>query len=320
MRWAALGVALLVAGPAGGGEGAFVVSGGPVPAARVVNGHVQAVTPLGEGRVRVQVSVHLDPVGARGPAAREAGAFAEVPEGFELPRELSWRLERSAGAWNRATAVLAWVMEHIRVDVDDGAPQDAGTVLRTGSGRCSGLANAGVALLRAAGFAARTVSGVLVGREGPVAHRWLECLLPGAGWVPSDPTLGLWVITPRHVAFAGPVVELPRIRVLRVHEEPLAGLPRVRGFPARINDGGELVCTVVEGWDGVPLVARLEGPGGERRRLRLSPGGTFAGLAPGEWRLTVFRSGRIVDRKSFTLEPGGSLSYAVRLPGPPEVG
>ncbi len=320
MKPGVLVAALLTAGSLAAGEATFVFSGAQLPADRVVNGHVQEVTQLGAGRVRVQVSVHLDPLDSRGAVEEGTRATTGVPEWFTLPTGLSRRLEGAGGAWGRATAVLSWVMGQIAIDVEDMAPQDAATVLRTGSGRCSGLANVSVALLRAAGFPARTVSGVLVGEKGPVPHRWLECHLPGAGWVPSDPTLGLWVISPRHVAFDRSVAELPRIEVLAVTEDPLRELPLVEGWPARVNEGGELVCTVVEGWDGTPVDAQLEGPGGERRRLRLSPGGTFAGLAPGEWTLTVIRSGTVVDRKIFTLESGGALSYAVRLPRGPEVG
>jgi len=320
MRGLVLAAALLASVPLPAGEATFVLTGTQLPRDRISNGHVQVVTPLEDGRVRVQVSVHLDPLDSRGGIEASADGTTGTPEWFELPRELSRRLEQSGGAWGRATEVLSWAMRHIEVDVDDTAPQDAATVLRTGSGRCSGLANACVALLRSAGFSARTVSGVLVGRDGTIPHRWLECRLPGVGWVPTDPTLGLWVVSPRHVAFDRPVADMPEVRILSVREDPLSSLPLVRGWPARVNEGGELVCTIVDGWDGVPVLARLEGPGGERRTVHLSPDGTFAGLAPGRWTLTVIRSGRVVDRKSFRLEPGGALSYALRLPGPPEVG
>lgn len=285
-------------------EASYLMRGAVVPVDAVSEGHVQTVTPVGDGWHRVRVSVPLTPIGAQGSwqGLRARTAAPEVPPGFALPAALERRLRPEAEAWEVASEILSWVASTVALDPDDAADQDATSVLDRRRGRCSGLANAATALLRAAGFEARTVSGLLVDGDVGIPHRWLEIRLPGVGWVASDPTLGLWLVTPRHVVFPAPVVELPEIRVERVDPLDLAQLPLRDGSPHRPNAGAELVCRLVD--DAGPALAVLSGPAGDTRRVLASPEARFERLFPGRWRLEVVRHGVVVGRLTVELRSG----------------
>jgi hypothetical protein len=250
-----------------------------------------------------------------------SGVRPAVPEGFELPQSLRVALQPEMTAWEAATTVLKWVSAHLALVENDRHPQDAGSVLDRRGGRCSGLANATAALLMAAGFEARTVSGLLVEDSRSIPHRWVECRLPGAGWVPTDPTLGLWAISARHVAFGDTVQTVPDIET----EWPAAGdldrLPRSGTTVIRPNDGAELVCRLSDLADGRTAVVSLV-RGSDRRRAILGPEARFESLLPGRWLLVIELGGRVVERRELTLKAGVVNSYVVRLPSdePEEVG
>jgi len=298
--------------PLAGEEASYLVSGGDVPVAAASNGFAQLVRPHVEGGVEVRVATTLTPIGAGGTYGDVlAGEGPKVPSGFELPRHLDARLSPDLDAWQAATLVLEWAADAVAVDVDDGGAQDAVSVLERGRGRCSGLANATVALLRAAGFEARTVSGLLVGVEEPIPHRWIECRLPGAGWVASDPTLGLWTITPRHLVFADTVAVLPEVRVVIAPKDGLDRLPRHGGRVLRPNQGADLVCRLSSSWSHPDSVAVLRGEGGEVRRARFDPDAHFSDLLPGRWMLEVVSEESVVSRMQFDLKSGDFRSYVV---------
>lgn len=322
MKLWALCTVLMVATPlAAAREATYLVKGPVQPQSRAVNGYAQSVVPTGRNHFRVQVATDMGPIGARAETAGPTSERAEgVARGFELPRRLAAALRPDDGPWTRATEVLRWVMRAVRVDADDPSPQDAVSVLARGRGRCSGLANAAVALLRRAGFPARTVSGLLVGNDGVIAHRWLECRLPGAGWVPTDPTLGIWVITPRHLVFSGPVGRIPDVRVEKRSEDGFEGVPTVVGWLERPNVGADLICRAIGKVPRGQVVAELRGPEGEVRRAMLRPEGKFMNLRPGVWHLTVRMGLRVIDRRSLKLESGSVLSFAVPLKTAPEQG
>jgi len=168
-----------------------------------------------------------------------------------------------------------------------------------------------VAMLRAAGFEARTVSGLLVGDDKVVPHRWIECRLPAAGWVPSDPTLGLWTVTPRHLVFGDIVTTEPVVEVLEAGSDGLMRLPRRGGRLLRPNLGADLVCRLDSLAPEPAPLAVLRGSGGEERRARLDPEASFSGLLPGRWVLEVEADGEIVKRQAFDLRSGGYHSYTV---------
>jgi hypothetical protein len=294
-----------------GEEASYLLSGGDLPIATSSNGYSQIVHPV-DGGTEVRVATTLSPIGAGGTYADVlAGKAPEVPTGFELPKALLEDLRPDLDAWQAATLVLEWAADNVAVDVDDEGAQDAVSVLDRGRGRCSGLANATVALLRTAGFEARTVSGLLVGEWDSIPHRWIECRLPGAGWVASDPTLGLWTITPRHIAFSDTVEKLPEVRVLTASSDGLDRLPRHGGHLVRPNRGADLVCRLAPAWSHPDSIAVLRGGGGELRRARFDPEARFSELLPGRWLLEIVSEGRVVHRRQLDLRAGDFRSYVV---------
>jgi hypothetical protein len=134
--------------------------------------------------------------------------------------------------------------------------------------------------------------------------------------VPSDPTLGLWVLTPRHVAFSNAVEEIPSIRVIDHGETLLGELPRREGLLSRPNLGSELVCRLVEPVGRIgTVVARLNGPAGEMLSGELDPVFRFTGLLPGRWSLEVELDGRILERHRLKMKRGETHSLVVLAGG-----
>ncbi len=82
-----------------------------------------------------------------------------------------------------------------------------GVTWRSRTGTCRDFSLLFMEICRAAGLAARFVSGY---QEGDVAagehylHAWAEVYLPGAGWRGYDPTLGV-VVSDRHIALVSSV-------------------------------------------------------------------------------------------------------------------
>ncbi len=309
---------LFLLGPfnAGAYDATYVLRGSQLPMAVESNGYVQSVTLRSEGEAVVRVTTAATPIGAVGSYGHvRRSSTRSVPEDFVIPRRLRSKLDAEAGAWEAATEVLKWVRINLRL-TNEAGPQDAVSVLRRGGGRCSGLANATTALLLAAGFEARTVSGLLVGEDGVVPHRWVACRLPDAGWVPTDPTLGLWTITPSHVAFSDTVEQLPEIEVVERSGDNLTRLPRWRGLPARPNVGSELVCRLAG--DGAPerALAILSDGGGDVRRAMLEPEGRFVRLLPGWWKLVVKVDGRVLEERRLRLEPSQIHIFTVTVSRP----
>ncbi len=296
-------------------EASYLVAGEYLPIRRAANGYVQEVRPAGKRAVTVHVETSQAPIGSTETYARVlAGGRPEVPMGFELPQKLLRELSPGLGAWDAATMVLAWVASRVEIDTEDVGPQDAVSVLERRRARCSGLANASVALLRAAGFEARTVSGLLIGDDEAIPHRWLECRLPDVGWVASDPTLGLWTVTPRHLVFADTVTVMPEVKVLSAAGDGLDRLPHRGGRLLRPNVGADLVCRLPSDWDLAEPMAMLRGGGGEVRRSKLDPEARFSSLLPGRWLLVVEAGGSIVERREFVLRSGDVHSYVVQQP------
>lgn len=310
----ALGLLGLGQAPLQAQEAVYRVRGRQLPVVSVTNGHLQTVTTDADGATVVQVVTSWAAIGASGSYASVlASGPQRVPEWFALPRQLAHRLRPEDSAFEAATAILDWVASRVRVDPEDGAPQDASSVLSRRRGRCSGLANLAAGLLLAAGFEARTVSGLLVDGEDSVPHRWVECRLPGAGWVPTDPTLGLWVVTPRHLAFSDAVTDAPELETVLLRDGRLDLLPQRHGRRLRPNEGSELVCRLV---GDTPLrwpTAVLTGPTGETRRSLLQPEGRFSRLLPGVWLLTVELDGRILERRQVELRLGALNTINLEL-------
>jgi transglutaminase-like putative cysteine protease len=104
-------------------------------------------------------------------------------------------------------AILAAMTKAIQKDFiynprDEMGTQHPVATLKSGTGTCRDYALLMMEAARTLGFAARFVSGYLYddsklggGKDtvigGGVTHAWAQIYLPGAGWVPFDPTNGL---------------------------------------------------------------------------------------------------------------------------------
>ena len=141
-------------------------------------------------------------------AAQEQGALAAyLAPTYDDPAG-------TLGAWARAFAgtgggtldILVAITGHIRhtmlyqVRHEEGVQTPYETLAR-GSGTCRDFATLMLEAVRHLGFAARFVSGYLYsqaldpGQTGNTAagatHAWVQVYLPGAGWLPFDPTNNL---------------------------------------------------------------------------------------------------------------------------------
>ncbi len=100
--------------------------------------------------------------------------------------------------------LLVWMTRAIKTTFRYEARDEEGTqlpveTLRKGSGTCRDFALLMMEAVRALGLAARFVSGYIyspnAGGSGHVGggatHAWMQCYLPGAGWISFDPTNGI---------------------------------------------------------------------------------------------------------------------------------
>ncbi len=303
------GVCLAMAGNlAFAGEAVYRMTGAQIAVDHVVNGYAQSVTEMDDGTYLVHVSVPTLSIDSNGRRSETTDAWRlSAPSDFDLPASLRSRLKPGLDPYATATEVLRWVKRRLVIDSGDVELQDAASVLRRRRGRCSGVANATAALLMRAGLEARTVSGLLVTDDRAIPHRWVECFLPGAGWVPTDPAAGYWVVTPRHLVFSDTVISLPVVEIVN-KPAGTAVLPVLDKGPIRPDRGAELVCRVVGGGQ-QSIVAVLRDGGGEERRTVLDPEGRFSRLLPGSWIVEIVAGGRIVARQ--WLELGASVSHSV---------
>lgn len=85
----------------------------------------------------------------------------------------------------------------------EGPPQAPALTLAKQSGTCRDFTVLYMAVCRAAGLAARFVSGYQQGdlAQATDLHAWAEVYVPGGGWRGFDPTLGL-AVSDRHIALA----------------------------------------------------------------------------------------------------------------------
>lgn len=159
-----------------------------------------------------RLEVERDP----GPARRAAGGWQEIRSLREAPEH--WHLLRPSRLARPSRALEDFARRHNLHPGDDPmaslvglsdrlhrsfAYQPGSTsadspiehVLKSGRGVCQDYAHVMIAIARSWGVPSRYVSGYLhttgVPGEQTVAsgsHAWVECRLPGAGWVGFDPT------------------------------------------------------------------------------------------------------------------------------------
>jgi transglutaminase-like putative cysteine protease len=120
----------------------------------------------------------------------------------------AWARRFAEGATDHDTmSVLSAMTKAIQAEFtynprDEMGTQEPVETLNSGTGTCRDYALLMMEAARTLGFAARFVSGYLYddtkiggGQEavigGGVTHAWAQIYLPGAGWVPFDPTNGI---------------------------------------------------------------------------------------------------------------------------------
>ncbi len=90
--------------------------------------------------------------------------------------------------------VIGWVYENVTyIRGSTTVATTAEQVLHTREGVCQDMTHLAMGMLRALGVPVRYVSGLMSGQVGET-HAWLEFLHPRFGWLPSDPTRGLFIV------------------------------------------------------------------------------------------------------------------------------
>jgi transglutaminase-like putative cysteine protease len=131
----------------------------------------------------------------------------EMIQGFTGPEEFletnASDIQSLAAQLSQNTGTICDIEQNIYTNVIDRmeyggyVAYNAGALsaLNKGSGDCTDYADLTIALSRAAGIPARFLEGITYSKDGfyeeaQTKHDWLEVYLPGAGWVPMDPTWG----------------------------------------------------------------------------------------------------------------------------------
>lgn len=169
-------------------------------------GRTAALAPAQDGPLPAPGAVRLPP--AYGPVIDEARPCLQAPDAAPDPLLGDFAQAIAAEAGGSAWKFLSLLDRRIRADLLNatrltGAPMQAGATLARGGGSCRDLAVLFISACRSQGLAARFVSGYMPAEPGERQHMhaWAEVLLPGAGWVPFDPSQNI-AVGERHVAVA----------------------------------------------------------------------------------------------------------------------
>jgi transglutaminase-like putative cysteine protease len=164
--------------------------------------------PLAEGNVEIEEYARHHPFSYDFSEVPDIGRTAERHYPDPAHQVDAWaRRFVGAAAEHGTMAILSAMTKAIQAEFkynprDEMGTQDPVTTLRTRTGTCRDYALFMMEAARTLGFAARFVSGYLyddskigggaktVIGDG-VTHAWVQIYLPGAGWVPFDPTNGL---------------------------------------------------------------------------------------------------------------------------------
>lgn len=125
-------------------------------------------------------------------------------------KELAGEILETAG--NKTQDFLTHLTDHIysnftQILREAGEPWESDTTIKNASGSCRDLTVLFIDVCRAAGLAARFVSGYAYAEDKSTQnqlHSWAQVYIPGGGWRGFDPSLGL-AASDRHVALvSGP--------------------------------------------------------------------------------------------------------------------
>lgn len=96
--------------------------------------------------------------------------------------------------YQQARVLFDWVVRHIHYNNSQIAAGSALATLSKRSGTCTDFAELYVSMLRTDHIPARIIDGYVTDNGGGNGgfHQWVEWYLPQAGWVPADPTWGIF--------------------------------------------------------------------------------------------------------------------------------
>jgi transglutaminase-like putative cysteine protease len=176
------------------------------------------------------------------PAAQDAPFFALYANRADREAELEEWVQQLARDAEFDTLrficnVNTWIHDHHEKIVrHDGAAWHPRKTLQQGCGSCRDLAVLFIEACRAMNIPSRFVSGYGLSLDESTdqeMHAWAEVYLPGAGWRPFDPSLGL-AITDRHLTAA--------VGVTSENAAPTSGIYR-GSAESRLQAHIELVAT-----------------------------------------------------------------------------
>ena len=164
--------------------------------------------PLAEANVEIEAYARQYPFSYDAAEVPDIGRTAERHYTDADHLVDSWaRRFVEGGATHDTLGILSAMTRAIHTEFEYNPRDEMGTqtpavTLKTGTGTCRDYALLMMEAARTLGFAARFVSGYLyddsklAGGEdtvigGGVTHAWTQIYLPGAGWVPFDPTNGI---------------------------------------------------------------------------------------------------------------------------------
>jgi transglutaminase-like putative cysteine protease len=180
----------------------------PAKELRVVSTFQAEHFPLPEGSVEIEEFARQYPFSYDASEVPDIGRAAE--RHYPDPEHAVDRFARrfiAATPGQDTLGILAAITKAIKAEFtynprDEMGTHDPVTTLKSRTGTCRDYALLMMESARSLGFAARFVSGYLYDdskiKGGPdtligggVTHAWAEIYLPGAGWVPFDPTNGI---------------------------------------------------------------------------------------------------------------------------------
>ncbi|MCM8569937.1 transglutaminase family protein [Gramella jeungdoensis] len=116
-----------------------------------------------------------------------------------LPQEVEFKFDESISIFENLQKLNAWIYEEFtfKTDVTD-IDTDLNHILEIKQGVCQDFAHLFIAIAKNFGIPSRYVSGYLHQGNGYFGdsqmHAWVECNIPGAGWIGFDPTNNLLAV------------------------------------------------------------------------------------------------------------------------------
>jgi len=154
----------------------------------------------------IVIEINACPPGAKEgkPDKDYARCNADIPCDVKEFKELAAKASgKSADPLARVLALTNWVHRNFKYALGSGGGT-GDQILKQRKGDCTEYSKGLITLLRAAGFAARQLSGIVLASSDPLTfgyHAWVEVWLEDRGWVAVDPTWGHFPVDATHIVF-----------------------------------------------------------------------------------------------------------------------